>query len=428
MRSTGSHALSIQSRGKLPGCRHGRMNSTFLTRVVLKNYKSIAACDVKLGPLTFLVGPNGAGKSNFLDALRFVTDSLRTSLEHALRDRGGINEVRRRSGGHPNHFGLRLFFSLPSGEVGHYAFQIGARPQGGFEVQDEECKIHSSQALGDTHNFRIKSGKVVESSQQGPTASIDRLYLVSASGLPAFRPVYEGLSHMGFYSLNPDRIRDLQSPDPGQLLARDGSNITSVLAQLKHNHPNRKHRIEEYLSKVVPGVHGVDVKVVGPKEAVEFRQQVAGSKDPWRFLAANMSDGTVRALGILVALFQAGNGAGGQVPLVGIEEPEIALHPAAAGLLLDGLREASRSRQVIVTSHSPDLLDDQKLDTESLLAVYAEAGSTHIAPLDHAGRAAILDRLYTPGELLRMNQIRPDPDGSPEKVERQLRLLDKENS
>ena len=153
--------------------------------------------------------------------------------------------MRRRSGGHPNHFGLRLFFSLPSGQVGHYAFRIGARPQGGFEVQDEECKIHSENALGPIHHFRIKSGYVVESSQPGPTASIDRLYLVSASGLPAFRPIYEALSRMGFYNLNPDRIRDLQSPDAGQLLARDGSNIASVLAQLTKHNPKRKQRIEE---------------------------------------------------------------------------------------------------------------------------------------------------------------------------------------
>lgn len=401
-------------------------DSTFLTRVALKNYKSLAACDVQLGPLTFLVGPNGAGKSNFLDALRFVVDSLRTSLEHALRDRGGINEVRRRSGGHPNHFGLRLWFSLPSGEVGHYAFRIGARQQGGFEVQDEECKVHPKEALGEAQYFRIKSGEVVESTQPGPAAVIDRLYLVSASGLPAFRPVYEALSRMGFYSLNPDRIRDLQSPDAGELLARDGSNITSVLDQLKKNNGDRKLRIEEYLSKVVPGVHGVDVKVVGPKETLEFRQQVAGSKDPWRFLAANMSDGTIRALGILVALFQSGNGNSRRVPLVGIEEPEIALHPGAAGLLLDGLREASRTTQVIVTSHSPDLLDDEQLDARSILAVYAEGGSTHIAPLDKTGRAALSKRLYTPGELLRMDQLRPDPDSAPEKVDKQSRLFDNE--
>ncbi|MDD9989650.1 MAG: AAA family ATPase [Spirochaetaceae bacterium] len=49
--------------------------------------------------LAFLVGPNGSGKGNFLDALRFIADSLRFSIDHALRDRGGINDVRRRSGG-----------------------------------------------------------------------------------------------------------------------------------------------------------------------------------------------------------------------------------------------------------------------------------------------------------------------------------------
>ena len=63
-------------------------DSTFITRVALRNYKSIASCDVQLRPLMFLVGPNGAGKSNFLDALRFVADALNLSLDHAIRDRG----------------------------------------------------------------------------------------------------------------------------------------------------------------------------------------------------------------------------------------------------------------------------------------------------------------------------------------------------
>jgi predicted ATPase len=274
----------------------------------------------------------------------------------------------------------------------------------------------------------VESGQVAETTQPGPAAAIDRLYLVNASGLPAFRPVYEALSRMGFYSLNPDSMRDLQSPDAGDLLARDGSHIASVLAQLKKNNPSRKERIEEYLSRVVPGVRGVDVKVIGPKETLEFRQQVAGLKDPWRFLAANMSDGTVRALGLLVALFQSGNGAGPRVPLVGIEEPEIALHPAAAGLLHDGLKEASRNTQVIVTSHSGDLLDDERLDPSSILAVYAEEGSTHIAPLDRAGRAALQGRPYTPGELLRMDQLRPDPESSPKQVDKQVRLFDRERT
>lgn len=397
----------------LPGLVTRMDDSRFVTRVRLKNYKSIGDCSISLRPLTFLVGPNGAGKSNFLDALRFVTDALRTSLDHALRERGGIKEVRRRSGGHPTHFAISLEFLIKPNMSGHYAFRIGARPSGGYEVQEEECEVShdaSHDVSARTAHFKVRNGKVTSNLKIVPAASSDRLYLVNASGLEDFRPVYEAFSRMGFYNLNPERIRDLQPPDAGDLLARDGSNIASVLGQLASNDKATKQRIEEYLSKVVPGVYGVDVKVVGPKETLEFRQQVAGSRDPWRFLASNMSDGTLRALGILVALFQATNNGKKKVPLVGVEEPEVALHPAAAGVLLDSLRDASRKTQVIVTSHSPDLLDDKDIDSESILAVVSQGGVSEIGPLDRAGKSVLMDRLYTAGELLRLNQLVPDTE------------------
>src|SRR6266446_2608528 len=110
------------------------MNSprVFVTRLTLRNYKSIAACQLSLGPLTFLVGPNGSGKSNCLDSLRLVSESLRTSLDHALRDRGTIKEVRRRSGGHPNHFAIRLDLTMQAGATGHFSFQVAAKEAAGF--------------------------------------------------------------------------------------------------------------------------------------------------------------------------------------------------------------------------------------------------------------------------------------------------------
>src|ERR1035441_8269292 len=119
----------------------------FIRKVTLRNYKSIAACALEMPALSFLVGPNGSGKSNFLDCFRFVSDSLKTSLDHALRDRGAIKEVRRRSGGHPNHFTIRLDFRLPSGHFGNYSFQVAAKKSGGFEVQTEECRLTHAEAL-----------------------------------------------------------------------------------------------------------------------------------------------------------------------------------------------------------------------------------------------------------------------------------------
>jgi predicted ATPase len=167
----------------------------------------------------------------------------------------------------------------------------------------------------------------------------------------------------------------------------------------------------------------VGVKVIGPKETLEFRQQVKGTGEPWRFLAANMSDGTLRGLGILVALFQGCSRS--RVPMVGIEEPEIALHPAAATVLRDSMKEASTSTQILVTSHCPDLLDDEALDAPSLLAVVADEGTTRVGPIDEIGRDKLRDRLYTAGELLRRGELQPEKKApAPE----QLPLFDEAES
>ncbi len=384
--------------------------SLLITRVVLKNYKSIASCTVPLRPLIFLVGQNGSGKSNFLDALRLVSESLNTSLDHALRERGGINEVRRRSSGHPTHFGIRLEFSLPDSTSGYYAFRVGAKPKGGFEVQREECRIYARGVLEQDWFYVVNSGQVENSNPTPlPPAADDRLFLVAASSLPGFRPLYDCLTRMGFYNLNPDEIRDLQPPDAGEVLLRDGGNLASVLNLLSIDSPSAKNQVVELLSKVVPGVVDVTARHVGKKETLEFRQKVGGNEAPWRFLAENMSDGTLRALGVLTALLQSSNGGPRKkVPLVGIEEPEVALHPGAAGVLRDALTSASRHTQVIVTSHSPDLLDDKSITDENILAVTNRNGATIIGPVDAAGRTAIHDKLFTAGELLRLSQLTPD--------------------
>jgi len=400
-------------------------NPVFLKRVVLNNYKSIKECSVPLGPLTFLVGQNGAGKSNFLDALRLVTESLNTSLEHALRERGGINEVRRRSSGHPAHFGIRLDWVLPNGTEGMYAFRVGPQKKGGFEVQQEKCQLFSKDFnLDGGHFYEIEDGKLKNSSFKiGPPPVIDRLYLVAVSGLPEFRPLYDALSHMGFYNLNPDEIRELQSPDTGEVLKRDGSNLSSVLSVMAKENKEARDHVVEFLSKVVPSIQDINVKSFEEKGVpefyqLEFRQFIGKPLETWRFTAKNMSDGTLRALGVLTALFQTK-----KVPFVGIEEPEVAVHPGAAGVIRDGLCSASKRTQIAVTSHSPDLLDDKNIQDDSILAVVNRNGETMLGPLDRAGREAVKERLYTAGELLRLGQIEPDADSVKKIIPEQFELF-----
>lgn len=388
--------------------------SVFIRKVSLGNFRSIAQCEVELGPVTFLVGANGSGKSNFLDALRLIGDSLNRSLDHALRDRGGLEEVRRRSGGHPTHFSIRVDFDIDE-LAGFYAFKVGAKRQGTWSISHEECSLGGA-------FYSVREGVVQRPIDQAmPPAQRDRLYLVNAAGLPSFRPVYDALSQMGFYSVQPNTIRGLQSPDEGRVLHRDGSNLASVVATL--DQPERsptKQRILEYLKRVVPGIDDFCARRIGPMETIEFMQAVEGAERPWRFTANNMSDGTLRALAVLVALFQGGDDR--HVRLVGIEEPETALHPAAARVLRDCILEAGERVQVIVTSHSAELLDDSTVSEGMLRAVVSEANRTAIGRVNEATRSTLRDHLFTAGELLRINQLEIDPVAR--EVKRQLRLFE----
>jgi predicted ATPase len=397
--------------------------SIFIKKVAIRNWKSIAACRIELGELTFLVGPNGAGKSNFLDALRFVSQALRTSLDHALRDRGTIKEVRRRSAGHPNHFAIRLDFVLPDGQSGHYTLRVGAKSDGGYEVTDEQCSI--TPAFGHTNTYRVKAGILVESTVgMMPPAISDRLFLVNAAGIAQFRPIYDALSRIEIYNLNPTMIAAMQRPDPSQILRRDGSNAASVFHQML---PDARAMVLEHLERIVPGIEGVEPKTLGSQETIEFRQTVKGQAHSWRFPASAMSDGTLRAFGILLAAFQAAGGHSDNTAplLIGLEEPEIALHPAAAGVLLSALREGAKHCQTIVTSHSPDLLNNPDIPVDSLLAVDNDGGLTRIGQIDAASQKMLTEKLFTAGELLQQNQIEPDRNGLFEvKEDRQLHLFD----
>jgi predicted ATPase len=392
--------------------------SPFITRVVLRNYRSIGQCDVALGPLTYLVGANGAGKSNFIDALHLVTDALTTSLDQALNQRGGLGEVRRRSAGHPTHFSVRLDFSI-EGQSGHYAFNVGALKNRGFEVQTEELSLGGP---GKGPFYRVERGEVKASSEGTvPSLTNDRLALVAMSGLSAFRPVFNAITAMGFYNLNPKLMRDLQKPQEGRLLKPVGENIASVIGHLERVNPEAVSTIEEYLRTVVPTVHGVGRSQIGPMETLQFRQDVPGVKDPWRFTAQNMSDGTLRALGVLAALFQGNRDFA--PTLIGIEEPETALHPGASAALREALQRASKQTQIVVTSHSPDLLDDSSITDTQILAVVSEAGETKLGPVDSASRDAIRKGLFSAGELLKLGQLQPDKDSLTHQA-RQIKLFD----
>jgi predicted ATPase len=384
-------------------------------QVQIRNYKSIGQATVDLGGLTILVGPNGAGKSNFLDALAFVSESLADSIELAFKNRGGLAAVRRRSGGHPTHIGVRLVVDLSPTSVADYSFEIAAERNEQFSVAHERCEV--SELMGPSHRFEVERG-IFRSAIEGirPTVAPDRLALFAASATPQFRPVYDFLTGMRFYSIVPSELRKLQPPDAGDVLRSDGGNAAAVLRRLKTDAPDRYERIGRLLATAVDGIKSADHKAVGQWETIEFRQDV-GQKHPWTFDALNVSDGTLRLLGLLIAVYQPG-----RATLLGIEEPEATVHPAVAEQILEVLMDASRFRQVLITTHSPDLLDFREIGDEQLRVVTNPQNTTVVATLAETSRRAIREQLYTTGELMRAGELEGDTTAARQRAD-QLSLF-----
>lgn len=394
-------------------------------RVVLRNYRSVKQCDVSLEPLTFLVGPNGSGKSNFLDALRFVAGSLRGPMDEEVWARGTLEYLGHRSPEPAKSFFIQLELTLAGGGDARYRFDVASKP-GGFAIAQEDCVVR-----GETTpeaSYSVRDGQVQSATiQPAPPAPSDRLYLANVSGFPQFRPVYDHLIGMKFYNILPEAIKQHAVHGSSDILLPDGTGAANILREIYRRSPGGRERINEYMQAILPGLESIEVETlerhttvrrIGP--AGKIKTRFLGDDDLALWFAIrsgdasisyphqSMSDGTLHAFGVLLALFQCCDRPPNRpISLVGIEEPEAALHPAAAGILRDALIEGSQCAQVIVTSHSAELLDSKDFNQRWLLVVDNVDGKTVIGPADEASRSIMRDRLYTAGELLKLNQLQP---------------------
>jgi len=358
----------------------GRERSNVIA-VELTAYKSIGECRVALGPLTFLVGRNGAGKSNFLNALQFLHDATDTNLESAVRSHGSPGSIRRLG---CVDVVIAIDITL-SGRSVSYSLAL-SMPENNYEVMHEILVAPDAEPL---------TLSTFESHQRVLALPI------GAAGNADAKAMYEFIRAMRFYDFSLPAIRSLQDPSEGTLLRSDGGNLASVLEQLANTDPSRYDRLHEYLGAVLPGLKRVRRELLGPKEGIKFETSNG------TFFAQHMSTGTLLALAVLTALFQPPDQTGQGPTLVAIEEPERALHPAAAGVLFDAMVEASSDRQVLVATQSPDLLDRKDVAAESLLAVVDTEAGTAIGPVGDNARRVLAKHLFTAGELVRLDQLQP---------------------
>lgn len=419
--------------------RSERTKPPFLRRVRIRGYKSIASCDVALEPLTILVGRNGSGKSNFLDALAFLRDVMAGGVTEAVKRRGGWSAIACRTStaqGIEFEIEAGVTCARPSPQIGSNG--PSDRAQSDVEGKTFSAKYHlrlSTNAhsvplldretleITDASNQRIAgftmSDGMIDHTESMPEPEwiamlpqSKQLFrsdhaLLSMIGTQPIIDTWAGMRHMAFYNFLPEAMRRPQPPQPGRLLDQNGWNLASVLANTRQNDEKTIERIGRYLSVITESVELLDVAKYGDYETVRFRVARNGQGQPLELDAASMSDGTLRALAALVAAFQIVL-PHGYPTLVAIEEPETALHPAAMRALVDALDEATLRTQVLLTTHSADMLDNPTIRPENVRVVEMIDGQTVIGPVDEASVEIVRRKLDTLGGLERQNQLTTD--------------------
>ncbi|RPD49735.1 ABC transporter ATP-binding protein [Hymenobacter sediminis] len=345
-----------------------------LTYLRIKNYRALRDVELRdLTPLTVFIGPNGSGKSTILDALAFLAEAVSGNLQQAWEKRNRFTGMRTRGQEGPIEFEvevnsdfeqLRYTISFEEKEMVMQmkAFVRDERLEGKEPAKTWFKICSKGEEIGFTHTYSgapFVNGYCIEKNEVAHMfATPDHPFLGMINGLNS--PYSEELQSSALSILNllnsyryihltDDHLKGYSDAGPREKLSANGDNLPNVLYYLHTKHPEALARISEKLRRWVPGLAEVVTEITSD-ERLLLRFRDAPFEKP--LPAQYMSDGTMRLAALLTLLYEP-NATG----LLGIEEPENELHPRLLPRLAEELSKATETRQLLVATHSPFLLD-----------------------------------------------------------------------
>lgn len=343
-----------------------------VSRLILRNWKNFQNVDVALRDRVFLVGPNASGKSNFLDAFRFLRDTAKEggSLQEAIKDRGGVPKIR-----------CLYARRISDIEIGvHLSESMDAKPTWKYSLGITQEKGGKRKPII-AHEIVRKDDKILlERPNQEDLEDPKRLtqtHLEQINANVNFREVADYLGSIQYMHLVPQLLRYPEA-FPGPEMPGDpfGRRFLEKVARTpKKIRESRLKRIEEALQSIVPHLKHLSFEADetgNPHLEVIYQH--------WRPKAGKqredqLSDGTLRLIGLFWSLLD------GEALLL-LEEPELSLNTSVVSNLapLISKLQRHRGRQVILSTHSADLLSDKGIEGEEVLILRPEKEGTQVFP------------------------------------------------
>jgi predicted ATPase len=328
------------------------------------NYRAIKDLELKdITPLTVFLGPNGSGKSTIFDVFAFLSECFQFGLRRAWDKRGRFRELRTRGGEGPIVIELK-YRERSESPIITYHLAIDEDIKGPFVAEEWLAWRRGAQGKPFKFlDFTLGSGLVISGDE--PDEQDNRIpeqlnspdmLAVNTLGQFAKHPRVSALREFitGWYLsyLTAENTRDTPEAGPQERLSATGDNLPNVIQYLKEQHPQSLEKILTTLSKKIPRLERIDAEMM---QDGRLLLQVKDAPFERPILAKFASDGTLKMLAYLTVLYDPD-----PPQLIGIEEPENQLHPRLLPELAGECRAASARSQLMVTTHSPFLIDALK--------------------------------------------------------------------
>lgn len=383
-----------------------------ITKIEVKNFKSFKEIAIKLGNPTILIGANASGKTNFTHLFLFFRELRTSNVNEAIEKVGGALFFKKLNSPEDDPVAFKVTIHKEEEVTFHQKYTIKTneiiyslkfntkKGEKDYKIISEEIKQKGTIFKKISQNDKKQKGKEIGSGEIIYKRNIKNQRIKISFDLPNniteevlyphtkketirniilkknealikdadfltvlnMKPIKELIEsqfeQIAIYDFNPHLSKEATSLTSGTTLKEDGSNLAAIVGEILNKEKKQK-KFLNLIGILLPQIKNIETKKIQNKNILKMEETYSNN----HILPANLlSDGTINITALITALFFE------KKKIAIFEEPTKNIHPSLINNLMELIKEAAERKQIIITTHNPEVVKNVKLENLLLIA------------------------------------------------------------